>query len=115
MVVINHQPIRRYVCLSQLRLRETSNHGRHNIESYFKNTACKMSEKAVATAQTSQPAPENFSKLLREKDKIIKIQARRIDQLHREITKLRLERDSLNSRVAVLTFKLAHQNKTTNR
>lgn len=50
--------------------------------------------------------PEGILRALREKDKIIKLQARRIEVLENEVDKLRKDRDSLSTKVTLLSYKL---------
>ena len=50
---------------------------------------------------------ESVAKLLRDKDRIICTQAKRIDILERELLKFRKERDSLAIQVSDLTDKLS--------
>ena len=50
---------------------------------------------------------ESVAKLLRDKDRIICTQAKRIDILERELLKFRKERDSLCNQVIDLTDKLS--------
>ena len=49
---------------------------------------------------------ENVAKILRDKDRIIKLQAKRIEFLERDVDKLRRERDSLSTKVTLLSYKL---------
>ena len=50
--------------------------------------------------------PEGILRALREKDKIIKLQAKRIQVLESEVDKLRKDRDSLSTKVTLLSYKL---------
>ena len=50
--------------------------------------------------------PDDVIKALHEKDKIIKLQAKRINLLQNENGKLRKERDSLHTKLTLLSYKL---------
>ncbi|KAK2163339.1 hypothetical protein LSH36_81g01050 [Paralvinella palmiformis] len=52
------------------------------------------------------PIPDNIVRALRDKDRIIRVQAKRIELLERDIEKLRNERDSLSTKLALLSYKL---------
>ena len=54
--------------------------------------------------------PENVARIIREKDRIIKVQAKRIEQLEQEAEKLRKERDIFSTKVTLLTYKLQLNN-----
>lgn len=65
-----------------------------------------MSEKLDRGRQQSVVVPEYFAKILRNKDRIIRVQARRIELLEEEVHRLRMGREAMSSQLAVLTCKL---------
>lgn len=66
-------------------------------------TACGTTASAVAA---SAGQGTDVAGVLRDKDSIIRAQAKRIGQLEREAERVRKERDSLATKVALLTYKL---------
>lgn len=50
--------------------------------------------------------PEYFARILKNKDRIIRVQAKRIEILETEVERLRVTREQLNSQLAVLSYKL---------
>ncbi len=63
----------------------------------------------IPHTKSTQPVhavPDHIAKALREKDKIIRVQAKRIGLLENDVDKLKKERDSLSTKVTLLTYKL---------
>ena len=50
--------------------------------------------------------PDNILKALRDKDRIIRIQGERIKVLENEVEKVRKDRDTLSTKVTLLSYKL---------
>jgi len=50
--------------------------------------------------------PEYFARILKNKDRIIRSQAKRIECLESEVERLRVARETLSSQLAVLSYKL---------
>ena len=65
-----------------------------------------MSENTALRGKRFMPTPDHVNRLLREKDRIIKAQAKRIEQLEGDVDKMRKERDVLSTKVTLLTYKL---------
>lgn len=62
-----------------------------------------------ATNGPGGPLPEYFSEILRGKDKMIKVQAKRIEMLEYEVHRLRLVRETLSSQLALAICQLQQQ------
>lgn len=69
-------------------------------------SSSKMNEKLDRGRQQSVVVPEYFAKILKNKDRIIRVQAKRIEMLEGEVHRLRLSRESMSSQLAVLSYKL---------
>ena len=68
----------------------------------------KMNEKSRKMFVASNMTGDNIAKLLREKDKIIKLQAKRILTLEKQSEILRNERDSWKTKCGLLQFKVSN-------
>lgn len=65
-----------------------------------------MSEKRHRRLNQSVITHEYVNRIIREKDKIIRAQIKRIEQLESDVEKLRKERDVFSTKVTLLTYKL---------
>ena len=50
--------------------------------------------------------PDYFAKILKNKDRIIRVQAKRIELLESEVERLRVARETLSTQLAVVSYKL---------
>jgi len=50
--------------------------------------------------------PDYFAKILKNKDRIIRVQAKRIELLESEVERLRVARETLNTQLALVSYKL---------
>jgi len=50
--------------------------------------------------------PDYFAKILKNKDRIIRVQAKRIELLESEVERLRVARETLSSQLVVVSYKL---------
>jgi len=62
---------------------------------------------AVVAGLSGGPAvPDYFAKILKNKDRIIRVQAKRIELLESEVERLRVARETLSTQVALISYKL---------
>jgi len=62
---------------------------------------------AVVAGLSGGPAvPDYFAKILKNKDRIIRVQAKRIELLEAEVERLRVARETLSTQVALVSYKL---------
>ena len=50
--------------------------------------------------------PDYFAKILKNKDRIIRVQAKRIEQLESEVERVRVARETLSTQLALVSYKL---------
>ena len=50
--------------------------------------------------------PDYFAKILKNKDRIIRVQAKRIESLESEVERLRVARETLSTQLALVSYKL---------
>lgn len=62
---------------------------------------------AAAVGLSGGPAvPDYFAKILKNKDRIIRVQAKRIELLEGEVERLRVARETLSTQLALVSYKL---------
>jgi len=70
---------------------------------------------AVGGLSGGPAVPDYFAKILKNKDRIIRVQAKRIELLEGEVERLRVSRETLSTQLALASYKLelaAQQNAT---
>lgn len=86
----------------------SSSKGRHNAREH-QSSAASLQQSNLGTGPTA--VPEYFARILKNKDRIIRVQAKRIEILESEVERLRVARERLNSQLAVLSYKLELSNR----
>jgi len=62
---------------------------------------------AAAVGLSGGPAvPDYFAKILKNKDRIIRVQAKRIELLETEVERLRVARETISTQLALVSYKL---------
>ena len=57
--------------------------------------------------------PDYFAKILKNKDRIIRVQAKRIELLESEVERLRVARETLSTQLALVSYKLELESAST--
>ena len=72
-----------------------------------------MSEKLQRGPSQGMALPEYFADILKNKDRMIRVQAKRIEMLEGEVQRLRMVRETLSTRLALVSYQLQLANTTT--
>jgi len=68
--------------------------------------SCTLLSNGLAGGDGRPAVPDYFVKILKNKDRIIRVQAKRIELLESEVERLRVARETMSTQLALVSYKL---------